>query len=1180
MRLKSIEIKGFKSFADKTIIYFDQNITGIVGPNGCGKSNIVDAVRWVLGEQKSKSLRLEKMDNIIFNGTKERYPSNIAEVSMTLDNTRNLLPTEYSSVTITRTITREGDSEYRLNGIICRLKDIRDLFLDTGISTDTYAIIELKMIDDILNDVDNARRKLIEQAAGISKYKTRKRETLLKLQGTEVDLNRVEDILFEINKNLKGLESQAKKAKQYKIYKEEYKTLVVDIASFDLLEINEICDTKQSALKLLEDKIIQADTQTNTTEAQLEVLRQEIIKGEQLLSDEQKKLNQLVNTIQDYENNKKMFNQQIAFLQNKLEQLEENQQTANKSIQHFEGEVQGMESSIQQAESLMLELKLLLSESQSILDSKREENLILREEFESSESQLQQIKQKVFLIEKEIAIKQTELDGQIKSAQQSLFENEERQKQLSLIEGEIQGWADKINKHSALLKDIELKEIENVQKIEILESKIDEYKNHLSQINRIVDAKNNEFKLTKNMIESLQGFPDAIKHLKKNAPWLKDTLLLTDILYCDEKYRAAVEVVLQPYLNHFVIQTESEAMKSIKALQDGGYGKAGFFVLDYFSHKKNNQNFSLISSDLTPVLNLLEVDILYQPLLSYLLKDVYLVNDSFQMDQWKCPKDFNGEIVSLSGHILKSSYQISGGSVGLFEGKRLGRQKNLEKLDKEIKEQEQQSLSLKKQLQEAQFALQECKNNSYKKTIERERKDLAELEKTFVSKKTRIENFKEVVEVNKERHHTVQQQIEKLKLEIIPLKAQLEEWDTSLNIVSEQLKKNDLRYKQEAEIFGQLQQNFNLNNIKFIQQENLFKSLLQNKQFKINQINAFSEQLKNNRSQFADIQNELQEITLKIKTIESQLNAEYEHKNQLMSALSNKETGFFELKQSARNLEDHIKAIEKNRRATLESISKLKEEYNEQKVRLNVLKEKLAFEFRIELESLLKDLKVPDIDKDLLLEKMSKTKRKLEQFGEVNPMAEEAYDEMKERFNFISEQKKDLVDAQASLLETIHEVDTTAKSQFLNTFAAVRENFIDVFRSMFTNDDTCDLLIVNPDDILESEIEITAKPKGKRPQSINQLSGGEKTLTALSLLFALYLYKPAPFCILDEVDAPLDDNNIKKFNDAIRKFSENSQFILVTHNKTTMAEVDNIYGVTMIKQGVSRVVPVDFSHLD
>ncbi len=533
MRLKSIELKGFKSFADKTIINFDQDITGIVGPNGCGKSNIVDAVRWVLGEQKSKSLRLEKMDNIIFNGTKDRHPANIAEVSLTLDNTKNILPTEYTSVTITRIISREGDSEYKLNGVSCRLKDIRDLFLDTGISTDTYAIIELKMIDDILNDVDKARRRLIEQAAGISKYKSRKKETLSKLQATEADLTRVEDILFEIEKSLKGLESQAKKAKQYKVFKEEYKTLSINFSSYELIEINQICELKISNIQEFETKIVQINTQIHTAEAQLQQFKQEIIDNEKLLSDEQKHLNQSVNTIQELENEKKLIQQKESFQINKSQQLKELNVQTEQNIQILNLEIERIQLDVSK-DKVNLDLrKTELSKAQKELETQREENLKIREQLQSSQALSQEIRQKSYNFEKEIAVKQSELDNQIKSVQQSLFENDERQKQLITIENEIAGFENKIITQSELLKDIQQKETENLQKISELEVSLDHHRTQLSSFARILDAKQNEFKLTKNMVDSLQGFPEAIKYLKKNATWLKDAFLLSDILYCE-----------------------------------------------------------------------------------------------------------------------------------------------------------------------------------------------------------------------------------------------------------------------------------------------------------------------------------------------------------------------------------------------------------------------------------------------------------------------------------------------------------------------------------------------------------------------------------------------------------------------------------------------------------------------
>jgi chromosome segregation protein len=1178
MRLKSIELKGFKSFADKTIINFDQDITGIVGPNGCGKSNVVDAVRWVLGEQKSKSLRLEKMDNIIFNGTKDRHAANIAEVSLTLDNTKNILPTEYTSVTITRIISRDGDSEYKLNGVSCRLKDIRDLFLDTGISTDTYAIIELKMIDDILNDVDKARRRLIEQAAGISKYKSRKKETLSKLEATEADLTRVDDILFEIEKSLKGLESQAKKAKQYKAFREEYKKLTIDFSTYELMEINQIYESKLLNIQEFETKIIQINTQIHTSEAQLQVFRQEIINNEKLLSDEQKQLNQSVNTIQELENEKKLIQQKESFQINKSQQLKDLNAQADKNIQTLHSEIDKIQVEVSKAEDTLDIQKKELSKAQKELESQREGNLIIRDQLQASQSLSQEIRQKSYGFEKEIAVKQSELDNQIKSVQQSLFENDERQKQLLSIENEIAGFENKINIQSDFLKDIQLKETQNLLRITELEEKLDHHRTQLSNFTRVLDAKQNEFKLTKNMVDSLQGFPEAIKYLKKHAIWLKDSLLLSDILYCEEKYRAAVETVLQPYLNHFIVNNDQEALKSIQLLQNAGQGKAGFLILQQFEQTEELE-LTIIPNGFIPLYQILEVDAIYQPLIAHLLHQVYIAPPEFQMENWEVPASFKGTIVSHSGHLLRSIHQLSGGSVGLFEGKRLGRIKNLENLEKETKELDIQVLGLKKNLQDVQLELQSCRNNSFKKTIEREQKDLAELEKTFISKKSRIDNFKEVVEKSKERQELAQQKINELKEAIQPIKEQLDFFTKDLESTTQQTKKLEIDFKQASDAFSLLQQNYNQNNIKFLQLDNLHKSLLQNKTYKTNQLQTSQEQLIKNNNDIKAIQLELVDLIEKVKMIDQSLLVEYENKTLLMSQLSENESGFLGLKNKARQLEEEIRTFEKDRRNSEETISHLKDQLNEQKVKLNVLKEKLSFEFRIDLDHFLEDLKEPEISREDLSERMYKVKRKLDQFGEVNPMAEEAYDEMKNRYDFIQEQKNDLVQAKDSLLETILEVDNTAKEHFVNTFTAVRENFIQVFRSMFTNDDTCDLIIVNPEDILESDIEITAKPKGKRPQSINQLSGGEKTLTALSLLFALYLYKPAPFCILDEVDAPLDDTNIKKFNDAIRKYSKNSQFILVTHNKSTMAEVDNIYGVTMIKQGVSRVVPVDFSHL-
>jgi chromosome segregation protein len=1176
MRLKSIEIKGFKSFADKTQIFFDQDITGIVGPNGCGKSNVVDAIRWVLGEQKSKTLRLEKMDNIIFNGTKDRHAANIAEVSMTLDNTRNLLPTEYSSVTITRTITRDGDSEYKLNGISCRLKDIRDLFMDTGISTDTYAIIELKMIDDILNDVEKARRRLIEQAAGISKYKARKRETQLKLQSTEADLSRVEDLLFEIEKNLKAMESQARKARQYKNLKEEYRQLTLDLIQYDLLEINQITEIKKQEISSRENNILAVNTAIHQLEAELASWQTQIVEREQSLSEEQKTLNQFINDIQEKENEKRLLQQQQQFNLNKINLLKKQLDAANETLENIAKEIAKADKDIHTANEAMLSLKEERDHLQQLLEKKRAINLELRSAWEKSDQQVVALRHHLFNAEKQLAIKQSELESHLKAAQQSLFENEERQQQLMAVQAEVKAMEEQVEKQRTLLAEIEQKEQENIEIIATLEQTLEQSRNTLTNVNRQLDARQNEYRLTKNMIDNLEGFPEAIKFLKKKAGWLKDSPLLSDILYCEEQYRAALETVLQPYLNHFIVQTENEALQAIHLLREGNIGKAGFLVMEYFEKTKRDapQKFDGI----LPMEDILEIDPAFKPVTDYLLQGIYIATEQ-DPEHWKAPKGFKGILVSKTGHLMRSSHQMSGGSVGLFEGKRLGRLKNLEKMEADIKMLEKLVLDARKVLQDTQHQLQTRRNNSYKQVIERERRALQELEKQAVSRRTRIDNFREAMEKSEARHQAVQQSIKTLQASILPLEEEVKQHRELLQRLQEESIRLEKGYKSEAESLSTIQDKFNQQNIRYLQQENLIKSLQQAKSFKLSQQETLTIQSGNNDLEIKQLQQESKVNDEKIKALEHALTEAYSKRNQMQANLSEREKDFFELRNKVHQQEDAIREQEKLRRQAEDQIRQLKDELNDQKVRLGIIREKLSYEFNIELEEILDKIYTPETSLPELKDRQAKVRKRLDQFGEVNPMAEEAYNEIKMRYDFIQEQKQDLVNARESLLQTIEEVDNTAKTKFLETFAAVRENFISVFRNMFTKDDNCDLVLENPEDILESDIDIIAKPKGKRPQSINQLSGGEKTLTALSLLFGIYLYKPAPFCILDEVDAPLDDTNIKKFNDAIRSFSDKSQFILVTHNKSTMAEVDAIYGVTMVKQGISKVVPVDFRQL-
>ncbi|MCP4122891.1 MAG: chromosome segregation protein SMC [Bacteroidetes bacterium] len=1172
MRLTKLELKGFKSFADKTVVNFDNDITGIVGPNGCGKSNVVDAIRWVLGEQRAKTLRLEKMDNIIFNGTKDRKASNLAEVSLTFDNTKNIIPTEFSHVTITRTIYRTGESEYKINGVSCRLKDIKNLFMDTGIGSSTYAIMELKMIDDVLNDVDNSRRTLIEQAAGISKYKARKHETLLKLKGTEADLDRVEDLLFEINNNMKELESQARKANRFKKLKEKYKDLSVNLAKYDMLFIHDKYEAigKDEAGLTDQKTALEADIQKR--EAALQKLKKDILEREKSLSTQQKGLNEFMNSIQERESDRKVANQKVEFLGNRIEVLGGELVALANEEKSLKEEIELLSSKIKEEETNIKSFRDEVSVAKEQLEEKRSANLTIKESLESHRMDFHNLRNQLNESEKMLAIRESKMESLRNSIQRSLFEREERLESVRILEVTIGKLAGQVEKQQALISDLEVEEEGNEKKIARLESGIEKHRNTLIETRRDLDAKSNELRLTRNMVDSLEGFPESIKYLKKQADWLKDTSLLSDVLYCEEQYRIPLELALKPWLNHFVVQTTDEATKAIELLSSSKKGRSNFFILDDFKVLKAGTK-PKKQKGLIPAYDIVEVDKQYHALFEFLLRNVYFVEQGVLGSP---VPDAEAVLVDLKGGWIRSSVELSGGTVGLFEGKRLGRLKNLEKLGKDIEKLKSTVQGGDLKLKKDQAELVHLKNNSYRRTIDRERQELQKLERELVTNQSRIENFKEFVDSQSKHHLEVEGNIKAIKGEISVLKVKFEEATKATDIKQHKLDALESDFKAASIEFSHFQDQFQEKNILYIQNENAIQSYKQTRSFKQSRVETVKVDSEKDNKELEFSKSEIETIRKGLVGMEEALIDLYKQADVKKHDLTGHENSYYELKEGVQEEEDTIRKKYRQKEEVDTGLLQNKEKKSNLKFELQSLRQRLSLEFKVDVEAMLEELEAPGMDRTELEMKLDSISRKIENFGEVNPMAETAYDEMKKRFDFITEQKQDLIDAKESLLETIHEIETTAKEHFMDSFMAIRENFKNVFRSMFSEHDNCDLILLNPEKPLESKVEIIAKPKGKRPQSINQLSGGEKSLTSLSLLFALYLYKPAPFCILDEVDAPLDDANVNKFNNAIQTFAKESQFIVVTHNKQTMAAVDSVYGVTMHKAGISMLVPADF----
>ncbi len=576
MRLKSLEIKGFKSFADKTVLNFDEGITGVIGPNGCGKSNIVDSIRWVIGEHKISNLRSENLESLVFNGSKTRSASGLAEVSLTFENTKNLLPTEFNTVTVTRKYYKSGESEYRLNDVACRLKDIHNLFMDTGISTDSYAIIELGMVDDIIKDKENSRRKMLEQAAGITIYKTRKKEAKLKLDATEQDLARIEDLLFEINNQLKSLESQAKKAEKYFEIKKEYKEVSIELAKAALEGFNITYHDLNHQQQAEVDKRIELETSIAKEEAALEQEKLGFIEQEKALQQMQHAFNDMLDGLRNKESDKNLSAQRLQYLKERESSLNEFLQKAggqlkglDESIQFTSKQIKDDETKLEEFEGKLDELKNAVEEKRKVFDEKRSSIDELRKENQA-------IQRNQFEAEKKVAVADTSIQNLQRTVVQIQEEKAQRQNQLQQLEADK-----KIKEEELQQKKTDLQQLQDhheftKEQILATQSMLEGLRNELADESRKLDSKKNEHALLKSLIDSMEGYPESVKFLHNNQGWNHTAPLLSDIIYVKEEYRAAVENVLEPYLNYYVVNNLEEGLQAIHLLDDNKKGKANF----------------------------------------------------------------------------------------------------------------------------------------------------------------------------------------------------------------------------------------------------------------------------------------------------------------------------------------------------------------------------------------------------------------------------------------------------------------------------------------------------------------------------------------------------------------------------------------------------------------------------
>ena len=823
------------------------------------------------------------------------------------------------------------------------------------------------------------------------------------------------------------------------------------------------------------------------------------------------------------------------------------------------------ESAFEGLKEQLESLKQDVDNKRSVLDERR--NILQNMRMEH-----QQVQRDQFEAEKKVAV----ADTSIQNLQRVIHQLEEETLQREELQQKLE--VERVQKEQLLteqkqsLEQLQAHHDHTKEQILQTQSILEELRNELAEENRKLDAKKNEHDLLKSMIDSMEGYPDSVKYLHNNPDWNHQSPILSDILYVKEEYRTALENVLEPYLNYYVVSDLQQGLQAVHLLDENKKGKANFFLLNKINATSIVEGASLTGA--ISALSVIEVEEKYKNLAEHLLNNVFIAEGEEALN------NSNGYIViEKNGKYVKGKYTLTGGSVGLIEGKKIGRVKNLEKLQEVIAAQDLIVQELRAKIQARHNEVIAFNEDLRENAIKQTENEIRELSNQVFSLQNKLENILGQQSVSRNRMEELGVQLLGTQSSVEDVRKQLAELNETLQLNANKLSQADEEFKSAETEYGQASAQFNEFNINVTRQQSKVNALKQELDFKTNQLRDLKVQVEQSAGQLNDTHKNISESELNQKNIEEELLQLMRSREEDKSALDEADQSYYNYRNQLNEKESALRLKSREKEQVEHQLAAIKDKLNDLKLQLAGTRERLNVEFKIQLEDILDEARTSETAVEELQEKADRLKKRLENLGEVNPTAIEAFTEMKKRYEFIVEQKNDLVNAKISLLKTIEEVEATANQKFLDTFNLVRENFKKVFKSLFTEDDQCDLILENPENLAETGIDVLAKPKGKRPSSLTQLSGGERTLTATALLFAIYLIKPAPFCILDEVDAPLDDANVGKFTNMIREFSDNSQFIIVTHNKTTMSTVDVIYGVTMQEPGVSKLVSVDFRSL-
>ena len=1177
MFLKRLELQGFKSFADKTVLEFMPGITAVIGPNGSGKSNISDSIRWVLGEQSMKSLRGNKSEDIIFAGTQNRKSLGFAEASIVIDNSDGKLPIEFAEVVITRRIFRNGDSGYFINKTPCRLKDVLELFMDTGIGKDGYSIIGQGKIDEILSNKSEDRRNIFEEAAGIVKYRARKTESEKKLEQTKLNLLRINDILSEIEANIEPLKKQSDKAKKFLELRDELKSIEIGLFLYNI-------DNYKEQLKKLAEDI-------------------------DIILSEQKEEESRLSVIQNLKENLKLELEEVI---TKIEETQNLGFESEKKIEQINSEINVAETkitnNIQNRETYLKEIEELNKRNTEIKEEKdnrisKKDNLLAnREKFakelEEKEKTLNEISSKFSDEEKKIEEKkkQVEQNTEVKYENREKINtieinNDNLSKRGKTVQNEITDTISKLDEKrmikSELLKTFNEKEAkrnECEKRLNEIKTKKDEantkilnYENKINDLSTELRVKDSKQKFLSEMEKEKEGYSRAVKALLLECE--KDSKLnkgvkgvLANIITVPTEYQIAIETVLGQTLQNIVTETEEDAKKLIEYLRKNNLGRASFLPIASVKGKKVDR---LIKNNLQGVIgiasDLVKADKKYEGIVLNLLGRTVVVENMDTAIILARQNSYGFRIVTLKGDIINPSGAISGGSIAQKTSSIIGRTSQIKELEREIEKLKQEIEKVSKEKEEYEESIEDLLEE-----ITSIEQSSQEIQIEYATEKQRIESLEESIlnlETRLESLKTESKQIEQTILENEKQKSTIKEktmeLEKEIEAISGEIQAFAEKDKENQKYIDDL--NFEITNLKI-------------------SLSSFDESSNSMQEILERIETELQANTSKIESKQEQSKQVLEENEKLKKTIENLKQSIEQIKQEVSLSSETVEKlkqekIEKNNSITkteteIEEKYRIIEEIKNQANKLEVKKSKIDVELEQIINKMWEDYEItPNTageykkpnDIAETTKNVKNLREKIKELGSINIDSIEEYKQTKERYDYMCEQRLDLENSSNKLKKVIQDMTKIMKEQFEAQFKTINKNFGEVFKELFGGG-KAELRLTDEEDILNCGIEIEVQPPGKKLQNMSLLSGGERAFTAIALLFAILKINPAPFCVLDEIEAALDDVNVYRFADYLKKFTQDTQFLVITHRKGTMEASDTVYGITMEESGISKLL--------